>query len=70
LFKARKHPLFEDLFRHVNPLEQIIELLRSASRVPSASDSGEMFAIFSKVTLCPGLLSHCGEPHEVTGVPD
>jgi hypothetical protein len=28
LFQTRKRPVFKDLFRHLNPLEQIIELLR------------------------------------------
>ena len=28
LFQAREGPVFKDLFRHVNTLEQIIELLR------------------------------------------
>src|SRR4029453_8451096 len=44
LFEARKRPVFEDLFRHVNPLEQIIELFCSASRIPSASEPGQMLA--------------------------
>src|SRR5437773_8233553 len=46
LFQARKRPVFKDLFRHVNPLEQIIELSCSASRVPSASEPGQMLANF------------------------
>src|SRR5215475_6349678 len=34
LFKTRKRPVLEDLFRHVNPFKQIVELVCSASRVP------------------------------------
>jgi len=34
LFQTLKRPVFKDLSRDVNPLEQIIELVRSASRVP------------------------------------
>lgn len=30
LFEAHKRPVFKDLFRHVNPLEQIIKLFCSA----------------------------------------
>src|SRR5436190_2330338 len=44
LFQAREGPVFKDLFRHFNPLEQIIELLRPASRVPSASEPWQMLA--------------------------
>src|SRR5262245_46874071 len=44
LFQARKRSVFKDLFRHVNPLEQIIELFCSASRVPGASEPGQMLA--------------------------
>ena len=44
LFQTRKYPVFKDLCRHVNPLEQIIELFCSASRVPSASELGQMLA--------------------------
>src|SRR5438034_10420298 len=44
LFQARKRPVFKDLFRHVNPLEQIIELSCSASHVPSAFEPGQMLA--------------------------
>jgi hypothetical protein len=46
LFQTGKRPVFKDLFRHVNPLEQTIELFRSASRVPSAS--GLVMASMSK----------------------
>jgi hypothetical protein len=34
LFEARKRSVFKDVFRHVNPLEQIIKLFRSAAGVP------------------------------------
>src|SRR6516165_7201189 len=44
LFQTRKRPVFKDLFRHVNPLEEIIELFCSASRIPSASEPGQMLA--------------------------
>jgi len=44
LFEAHKRPVFKDLFRHVNPLEQIIKLFCSAAGVPSASEPGQMFA--------------------------
>src|SRR5262249_10270970 len=44
LFQASKRPVFEDLSRHVNPLKQIIELFRPASRVPSAFEPGQMLA--------------------------
>src|SRR5438874_12231426 len=44
LFQARKRPVFKDVFRHVNPLEQIIKLFRSAAGVPSASETGQMLA--------------------------
>ena len=56
-FRARKGLVFKDLFRHVNPLEQIIELSRSVSRVPGASKPRQMFAIFSKDTLYPVCLA-------------
>src|SRR5437667_10435972 len=44
LFQARKRPVFKDVFRHVNPLEQIIKLFRSTAGVPSASEPGQMLA--------------------------
>jgi hypothetical protein len=44
LFEAHKRPVFKDLFRHVNPLEQIIKLFCSAAGVSSASEPGQMFA--------------------------
>ena len=43
LFQARKRPIFKDLFRHINPLEQIIELFCSALRVPNASEPRKTF---------------------------
>src|SRR6184192_3440231 len=42
LFEARKRPVFKDFFRHVNPLEQVMKLFRSAAGVPSASEPGQM----------------------------
>jgi hypothetical protein len=44
LLEACKRPVFKDVFRHVNPLEQIIELSCSASCVPSASERRQMLA--------------------------
>src|SRR4029077_15053907 len=44
LFEALKRPAFKDVFRHVNPLEEIIKLFRSAAGVPSASELGQMLA--------------------------
>ena len=44
LFEARKRPVFKDVFCHVNLLEQIIKLFRSAARIPSASELGQMLA--------------------------
>src|SRR5262245_18017440 len=46
LFQARKRPVFKDLFRHVNPLEEIIELFCSPSGVPNAFETGQMLANF------------------------
>jgi len=64
LFQTRKRPVFKDLFRHVNPLEQIIELFRSASRVPGASDPGKCLRIFSKDTrLAPIVLAGGTKTH-------
>src|SRR5437667_5487798 len=42
LLEARKRPVFKDFFRHVNPLEQVMKLFRSAASVPSASEPGQM----------------------------
>jgi hypothetical protein len=38
LFEVHKRPVFKDLFRHVNPLEQIKKLFCSAAGIPSASE--------------------------------
>jgi len=44
LFEARKRPVFKDIFRHVDPLEKIVKLLRPPSHVPATSEPGQMFA--------------------------
>jgi hypothetical protein len=44
LFEARKRPGFKDIFRHVDPLEKIVKLLRPPSHVPPTSEPGQMFA--------------------------
>jgi hypothetical protein len=54
LLQTIKCPVFNDLFRHVNSLEQIIELFRSVAGVPGASESGQMFA-----NLCPKVSIDC-----------
>jgi hypothetical protein len=40
LFEARKRPVFKDIFRHVDPLEKIVKLLRPLSHVPATSEPG------------------------------
>jgi hypothetical protein len=44
LFQASKRAVLKDLFGHVNPLKEIIELFPAASRVPSAFEPGQMLA--------------------------
>src|SRR5207249_2510307 len=44
LLEARKRPVFKDFFCHVNPLEQVMKLFRSAAGVPNASEPGQMFS--------------------------
>src|SRR4029077_2656353 len=46
LFEARKRPVFKNFFCHVNPLEQIRKLFRSAAGVPGASEPRQMLANF------------------------
>ena len=58
LFEARKRPVFKDLFGHVNPLEQIIELFRSAAGIPSASKPGQMLAnLLERYAVTPIILA-------------
>ena len=64
LFQTRKRPVFKDLFRHVNPLEQIIELFRSASRVPGASEPWQMLAnLLEGHAVAPIVLAGSSKTH-------
>src|SRR6266516_1486232 len=44
LFQAREGPVFKNLFRHVNTLEQIKELLHSYSTRPSAAQARQLLS--------------------------
>src|SRR2546430_2956998 len=64
LFQTRKCPVFKDLFRHVNPLEQIIEVFRSASRVPGASEPWQMLAnLLEGHAVAPIVLAGSSKTH-------
>jgi hypothetical protein len=64
LFETREGPVFKDLVRHVNSLEQIIELSCSASRVPSAPEPGQMFANFLEANaVAPIILARSSKTH-------
>src|SRR5207247_6814849 len=58
LFQAGERPVFKVFFRHLNALKQIIELFRAASRVPGASEPGQMLANLLKGhTIAPIILA-------------
>src|SRR6266536_3015604 len=64
LFETRKRPVFKDLFRHVNPFEQIIELSCSASGVPGASEPGQMLAnLLEGHAVAPIILTRSSKTH-------
>jgi len=50
LFEAHKRPVFKDLFRHVNPLEQIIKLFAPRRASQAHLNPGKCLRIFSKDT--------------------
>ena len=48
LFQPGKSPVLENFRRHVNSLEQIMELLRPASGIPGTLETREMLSDFFK----------------------
>ena len=65
LFEARKSPVFKDIFRHVDPLEKIVKLLRTPVARPSpTSEPGQMFANLLKGhALAPIILAGSSETY-------
>lgn len=64
LFQTGKRPVFEDLFRHLNPLEKMVKLFRPASRVPSASEPGQMLTnLFERHAVAPIILAGSSKTH-------
>src|SRR5881394_154503 len=64
LFEARKRPVFKDVFRHINSLEQIKKLFRSAAGVPSASETRHMLAnLLERHTVAPIILAGSSKTH-------
>src|SRR5207253_10175451 len=64
LFEARKRPVFKDVFRHINSLEQIKKLFRSAAGVPSASETRHMLAnLLERHAVAPIILAGSSKTH-------